>query len=413
MAKKKSNKNKGTKSKPSVVHNTNQQHLRAVESLAELKYALRTCSFDRLRAIYLDLWPMIKHQPKKERRVTDAAMDADPVTTRAIMEVQLGALPVAERPLTYRNQIKNQLQSMGGMKITACSGEGKERLCAFAYTCGFTGVGGRELLLQNVHRSMLSPSIVGSLFNYLYKQHNDGHPLFHGSTIQVGDLAYTVETPAGVEATLIKASKTLEPTRLYGLAGYNILLIIPVGTRSADAHDENRATNHAEVIALARGCAPDDGGFRPEPNAAKLRICAWCKKSMAALENKQLKKCSGCNASFYCSREHQKLHWKRHKIDCMRSKEESFKMAMGLSDATGTALETGANQTDDDSLSDEDRRVCQLQLQLLDSLSLEAGEAHQTDDGLYVPSSLLDSFDSLSLEGAHQTGGLSDLSDEE
>eukprot|EP00978_Attheya_sp_CCMP212_P026669 scaffold88207_cov35-Attheya_sp.AAC.1 len=68
---------------------------------------------------------------------------------------------------------------------------------------------------------------------------------------QLGSLS--VEAPAdSVEATLIKASKMLEPTRLYGLVGYNILLIIPVGTRSADAHDENRATNHAEVIALAR-----------------------------------------------------------------------------------------------------------------------------------------------------------------
>eukprot|EP00978_Attheya_sp_CCMP212_P012762 scaffold31898_cov47-Attheya_sp.AAC.2 len=289
---------------------------------------------------------------KKARRVKDAAMDADRVTTRAIMERQLGPL-------------SNQLRSMGGMKVTPVLGDGKLRLCAFAYTCGFTAVGGRELLIRNVHRSMVSPSIVGRLFNFLYKRHNDGHPLIHGSTIQVGDIAYKVETPAdSVEATLIKASKTLEPSRLYGLAGYNILLIIPVGTRSADAHDENRATTHEEVIALARGFAPDDGGFRPEPNAAKLRIYAWCKKSMAALENKQLKKCSGCNNSFYCSREHQKLHWKQHKRDCMRSKEELFKMAMGLSDTT---LE-GAHQTDDDSLSDEDRIMCRL----VDSFDIDA-----------------------------------------
>eukprot|EP00978_Attheya_sp_CCMP212_P004806 scaffold10586_cov46-Attheya_sp.AAC.4 len=113
----------------------------------------------------------------------------------------------------------------------------------------------------------------------------------------------------------------LEPTRLYGLAGYNVLLIIPVGTRSADA-PKNRPTTREEVIALARGCATDDGGFRPETNAAKLRICAWCKKSSSALENKPLKKCSGCNDSFYCSREHQKLDWKQHKIDCVRSDEK-------------------------------------------------------------------------------------------
>ena len=133
----------------------------------------------------------------------------------------------------------------------------------------------------------------------------------------MGDLAYKVETPAGVEATLIKASKTLEPTQLYGLAGYNILLIIPVGTRSADA-SQNVMSTYEEVIALANVGETDDGGFRPEPNPAKLRMCAWCQKSNAALENKPLKKCSGCNNSFYCSREHQKLHWKQHKIECSK-----------------------------------------------------------------------------------------------
>eukprot|EP00978_Attheya_sp_CCMP212_P004805 scaffold10586_cov46-Attheya_sp.AAC.3 len=142
---------------------------------------------------------MIKGQPKKERRVTDAAMDDDRVTTRAIIERQLGALPVTEPfPLVYRNQIKNELRSMGGMKITACSGEGKERLSSYAYTCGFTAVGGKELLIQNVHRSVISPSIVTiSTFNFLYQRHNDGHPLRHGSTIQVGEIAYILRSSGG------------------------------------------------------------------------------------------------------------------------------------------------------------------------------------------------------------------------
>eukprot|EP00978_Attheya_sp_CCMP212_P047704 scaffold422998_cov63-Attheya_sp.AAC.2 len=349
MAKKnrknKSNK-KGTKSRPSVV--------RAGESTADFKYALRTCSFDRLRAFYLDLWPMVEVMSQEARRVTDAAMNADRVTTRAIIERQLGAISVAEPfPLLFRNQIENQLRSMGGIKISTVLGTGdvEQRLCGFAYTIGFTAVGGKELLIQNVHRSVISPSIIGPLFNWLYKRHNEGHPLAHGSTITFGEIVYKVEAPADrVEATLIKASKMQEPTRLYGLAGYDILLIIPVGTRLADA-DENRSTTHEEVITPARGCETGDGGFRPEPNAANLRICAWCHKSTAALENKKvLKKCSGCNNSFYCSREHQKLHWKEHKADCMRSDEEMFKISMGISDTT---LE-GAHKTDG-GLSDEER----------------------------------------------------------
>eukprot|EP00978_Attheya_sp_CCMP212_P000757 scaffold1522_cov39-Attheya_sp.AAC.5 len=82
MAKKSYNKG-GTKSRHS---------LRAGESTAELKHALKTCSFDRLHAVYLDVWSMIEIMSKKERRVTDADMNADRVTTRAMIESQLGAL---------------------------------------------------------------------------------------------------------------------------------------------------------------------------------------------------------------------------------------------------------------------------------------------------------------------------------
>lgn len=38
-------------------------------------------------------------------------------------------------------------------------------------------------------------------------------------------------------------------------------------------------------------------------------ICAIC---LAPAEQK----CSGCHAVHYCSREHQKEHWKQHKFQC-------------------------------------------------------------------------------------------------
>eukprot|EP00978_Attheya_sp_CCMP212_P000753 scaffold1522_cov39-Attheya_sp.AAC.1 len=246
-------------------------------------------------------------------------MDADCVTTRAMIESQLGALSVEPFPLMCRNQINNELKSMGGMNIIGCAGEGKERLPSCAYTCGFTDVGGKELIIQNVHRSIVSKRHVQHLFLFLYKRHNDGHPLAHGHAIRFGEMIYKVEAPVDrVENTMIKAIKTLEPTRLYGLAGYNVLLIIPIGTKLAGTPETNMTT-YEEVIAMANGGETKDGAFRPETNAAKLRICTWCLKSTAALGNKPLKKCSGCNDCFYCSREHQKLHWEQqHKTECMR-----------------------------------------------------------------------------------------------
>eukprot|EP00978_Attheya_sp_CCMP212_P004804 scaffold10586_cov46-Attheya_sp.AAC.2 len=355
MAKKKSNK-KGTKSRPSVVLNANQQHIRAGESTAELKNALRKCSFDRIRAIYPYMWPMIEILSKqKERRITDTAMDDDPVTTRAIIESQLISLSGIEPyPPMLRNQIKNQIRSMGGIKISIAKNV-EQRLCAYASTCGFTAVGGKELLIQNVHRSVISISIIGPLFYRLYDRHTEGHPLAHGQEFQFEEIVYKVEAPDRIEATLIKASKMLEPTGIYGLAGFNILLIIPIGTgtRLADA-PENRSSTHEEDITLTNEWLTDDVPFRSEPNPAKLRLCAWCHKSKVGLENNNpMKKCADCNNSFYCSREHQKIHWKEHKTDCMRLDEDAFKFSMGMSpDTTGT-LE-GARKIDG-RLSDEER----------------------------------------------------------
>jgi len=48
----------------------------------------------------------------------------------------------------------------------------------------------------------------------------------------------------------------------------------------------------------------------------KEQMCAKCHKYGG--KDGKLKKCSGCNAIFYCSPECQKLDWKRHKHECKK-----------------------------------------------------------------------------------------------
>ena len=38
-------------------------------------------------------------------------------------------------------------------------------------------------------------------------------------------------------------------------------------------------------------------------------ICAYCHVQAN-------QRCTGCHETFYCSREHQKLHWRKHKNQC-------------------------------------------------------------------------------------------------
>ena len=44
-------------------------------------------------------------------------------------------------------------------------------------------------------------------------------------------------------------------------------------------------------------------------NAEITESCAVCKKPAK-------NKCSGCKITFYCGREHQKAHWKKHSVNC-------------------------------------------------------------------------------------------------
>jgi hypothetical protein len=136
-----------------------------MESTAALKDALGTCSLDRLRSLYREVRSLVK-----ATLVTDADMDTDCVAARKKMEVHLLEDLIVERlNPTYRLKIFKRIKSMGGMMITCVEGKGAN---AFVYTCGLTAVGGKELLMQNVHRSMTSQFS----FNYMFKRHNEGQP---------------------------------------------------------------------------------------------------------------------------------------------------------------------------------------------------------------------------------------------
>lgn len=45
-------------------------------------------------------------------------------------------------------------------------------------------------------------------------------------------------------------------------------------------------------------------------NVTRVKACLICKK-LSSL------KCSKCREAFYCSAEHQRLHWKQHKLNCL------------------------------------------------------------------------------------------------
>lgn len=64
------------------------------------------------------------------------------------------------------------------------------------------------------------------------------------------------------------------------------------------------------------GAAMDEGREKSAPDSeGKRQYCELCGK----MEN--LLKCARCRSCFYCSKEHQKQHWKKHKLVCKEADE--------------------------------------------------------------------------------------------
>lgn len=77
------------------------------------------------------------------------------------------------------------------------------------------------------------------------------------------------------------------------------------------ARPSGRHPSCSAAVANAAAMANDSGGpGGPSPSERDRQYCELCGK----MEN--LLRCSRCRSSFYCSKEHQRQDWKKHKLVC-------------------------------------------------------------------------------------------------
>ena len=295
-----------------------------------LTVALQSCRSDRLFEFYNGFFVPIKDTLQAQGKrgvdgpiVSRTFLTNDEDKARSLMIRQLRVtLPVERLPMAYRMMITRELKSLGGLKITNVTQPGSDE--SFTYTTGFAKVlGGSNnteiLVVDRTKRVRKSWNVVG-LLNAHFKRLKEGGahelPLGPGHTL-LGDagVVWLLQTPENeVEGNLYKATTTLEPTRFYGLTGYDLLLLIPVGKQyDGNINTSNRAyATREEALILSNG-RDIEGKFRTF-NVS----CGHCKKTEFELKAR-LKCCVKCHDVFYCSTSCQKEDWKiKHKIQCGR-----------------------------------------------------------------------------------------------
>jgi len=343
--KKKDNNNKKGSDEPPVEATTNCNRLAAAAAAATpppspsttqgdakslLTVALQSCPSDRLFEFYNGFFVPIKDTLQAQGKrgadgpiVSRTFLTNDEDKARSLMIRQLRVtLPVERLPLAYRMMITKELKSFGGLKITNVNQPGSGE--SFTYTTGFAKVlGGSNnteiLVVDRTKRVRKSWNVVG-LLNAHFKRLKEGGahelPLGPGHTL-LGNagVVWLLQTPENeVEGNLFKATTTLEPTRFYGLTGYDLLLLIPVGRQIAgNINTSNRAyATREEALILSNG--RDIEGKFETFNIS----CGHCKKTEFELKAR-LKCCVKCHDVFYCSTSCQKEDWKiKHKIQCGR-----------------------------------------------------------------------------------------------
>jgi hypothetical protein len=210
------------------------------DAMVVLKKALRSCSSDRLFGIYDEHVVSIGSMLPILLANKGARLDGPIVTREFLMNDEVEARDAMISHLRvamaidrlngwYRQIVTRKLNMFGGLKMSCV----KQRGESFTYTMGFGPVlkkyfqgRNKEIVIVDENKRVRTSWNVGRLLNQQFDRLKEGgadaSPLLPGNTLhdQNSGVVWFLKTPeTEEEATLLKATTTLEPTRFMDWQG--------------------------------------------------------------------------------------------------------------------------------------------------------------------------------------------------
>ena len=168
---------------------------------------------------------------------------------------------------------------------------------AFIYSIGFANFGGREVIIRGVHVSLMQN--MSNTLHFLHERQKSGHPLLENQKVGDRNINYIVRVPDSNEAAMLKASMMNMASRTFGPENFDIVELIPHLAASKVNPDYHSTRDWIEP-----------------PHFGNIKACERCAK-LSTMKGIRIKSCSSCHMVYFCSKECQRISWKRyHKNDC-------------------------------------------------------------------------------------------------
>ena len=171
----------------------------------------------------------------------------------------------------------------------------------FVYSIGFTVIGGREILIRNIHSSLFNSA--ASVIDSLFTDQLNGDPLLDGQNAMSRNIMFQAKYPDLCETAELQASVLCLASTVFGPDNYEVVELFPIFASKGTSKQKE--------------CEKFEDRWAQPTFWGKIHACDhYGCGNLSTMEGITLKNCARCKTVCYCSTKCQKKSWKQHKETC-------------------------------------------------------------------------------------------------